>query len=228
MGKDETRSTNLISDVPASKDEFGSHDRIAKAIVQLLRTESGGKTIGLQGTWGSGKSTVVNLVKEELDRDREKKQGEVAVVIVDAWAHQGDPLRRTFLERVIDGLDWIKDKEKWQQSLNKISRGGKLRRDNNASAPHEGGSGVRLAATVCACWSGFPAIWPRRWISIQHQSEAVSELEVLSWAVALSSACSMDVLRIPPSLCEGGQVEHRVVAAPVCQGDTAVPPDKDC
>ena len=92
--------TQLIPDTPAEVDAFGPHERVAKAIAELVRSEAGGKMIGLEGGWGSGKSTAVNLLKKELESDPN-----VAVAVFDAWAHQGDPLRRTFLERLIAEMD---------------------------------------------------------------------------------------------------------------------------
>src|SRR6266566_6074920 len=87
----------LLPDVPASEDAFGPHKRIAKAIHELITREEGARAIALVGTWGGGKSTVINLLKQEADQY-------LAVFIFDAWAHESDPLRRTFLERLIGYL----------------------------------------------------------------------------------------------------------------------------
>jgi ABC-type transport system involved in cytochrome bd biosynthesis fused ATPase/permease subunit len=55
--------TILIDDKPASFDEFeGAHEKVAKAISDLIIFEEGGKSIALTGSWGSGKSTVVELI----------------------------------------------------------------------------------------------------------------------------------------------------------------------
>ncbi len=97
--------TVLLSDEPASKDEFGSHQRLANALANLIKTEEGGKSIALEGPWGSGKSTVVRLLTDQFSED-----SDTVILTFDAWAHQGDPLRRTFLEILIDRLKggWIK------------------------------------------------------------------------------------------------------------------------
>lgn len=99
-------SVNLLVDTPAIKDEFGTHERIAEAIASAIKSEDGGITIGLEGGWGSGKSTVINLVKKKISINENKN---ATIVLFDAWAHQGDPLRRTFLETVISHLQ----NEKW-------------------------------------------------------------------------------------------------------------------
>jgi hypothetical protein len=92
-GSLETKETKLIRDTPASLDSFGAHGRVASAISNMINTEDGGIAISLEGTWGSGKSTVVNL----LD-----KQTTEQLFIFDAWSHEGDPLRRVFIESLIE------------------------------------------------------------------------------------------------------------------------------
>ena len=102
--------TQLLSDSPAEEDAFGSHKNVAKTIAKLIDEENGGKSIALTGSWGSGKSTVVDMLKKELDSS-------IGLFVFDAWAHEGDPLRRTFLEQLIDFLtekEWI-DNEKWEK-----------------------------------------------------------------------------------------------------------------
>src|SRR6266566_3087986 len=100
---------HLVPDEPSASDDFDAkaHDQVAQSIAALVRNEPGGKVIGLEGLWGSGKSTVVRLVRQHLTT--EKASGhpriETRVVVFDAWAHQGDPLRRTFLEAVITELE---------------------------------------------------------------------------------------------------------------------------
>ncbi len=98
----------LLPDEPADEDEFEAkaHNSVAKALAHLIENEPGGKVIGLEGSWGSGKSTIVRLLCKHLEG------GKTRVVIFDAWGHQGDPLRRSFLEAVIDELEraeWLPD-----------------------------------------------------------------------------------------------------------------------
>ncbi len=111
--------TKLIRDSPASSDSFGSHDRVANAISHMINNEEGGIAIALEGTWGSGKSTVVKLLDSQTTDN---------LFIFDAWAHEGDPLRRVFIESLIDfclpQMD-SKNKKKWsdkRDTLTKIIR----------------------------------------------------------------------------------------------------------
>lgn len=118
--------TVLLRDKPASRDGFatsenecGPFERVADAIARLVETEPGGRMIGLEGHWGAGKSTVVQLVADRFRR-REKFH---AVVAFDAWAHEGDPLRRTFLEAVVAGMrtaNWC-DKQKWDDRVDQLA-----------------------------------------------------------------------------------------------------------
>jgi hypothetical protein len=116
--------TRLIPDNPATQDNFSTHDttsphkKVAAAIAELIRSdEAGGKSIGLEGGWGSGKTTIVTLLMDELTKTPNYK-----VILFDAWAHEGDPLRRTFLENLIEQLtegaeagdNWVK-KYDWDE-----------------------------------------------------------------------------------------------------------------
>lgn len=117
--------TLLVDDSPARADAFsteedlGPHRRVAHAIVEVVSTESGGRAIGLEGSWGSGKSTVVQLVRSQLEEN-----DNFEIICFDAWAHEGDPLRRTYLETLVRRLQakkWI-EKERWDEKLGLISR----------------------------------------------------------------------------------------------------------
>jgi hypothetical protein len=86
-------------DKPAADDGFGVHGRIAKAIVEVVREQPEIKMIGLLGGWGSGKSTIVSLVKGTLATlDAET---EIRCFVYDTWLRQSEPPRRAFLEGLI-------------------------------------------------------------------------------------------------------------------------------
>lgn len=110
--------TVLLDDVPATEDAFGPHKRIADAIVSLVASEPGGRAIGVEGGWGSGKSTVISFVRNSLIADARFR-----VIMFDAWAHEGDPLRRTYLEGIVGelaGAGWIVP-EKWNKTLEELA-----------------------------------------------------------------------------------------------------------
>ena len=87
-------ATRLLPDTPADADAFGSHERVARSIAEVVETESGGKAIGLEGGWGAGKSTIVRLISQKLSHAKARTH---KIAVFDMWSHQGDPLRRTFL-----------------------------------------------------------------------------------------------------------------------------------
>lgn len=82
------KKVNFLKDIPNEKDLIGSHIPIADSIYDVILNEEGGRTIGLKGKWGSGKSTVINLLIKKINQNNHLK-----CVVYDAWAHEGDPLR---------------------------------------------------------------------------------------------------------------------------------------
>lgn len=136
--------THHEDDTPATADEFGVHDRIARTIAQVVEQTAGGKTIGLSGTWGAGKSTVVRLL-QQIYADRRDTR---LIWTFDAWAHEGDPLRRTFLESLIAALaekDWLVAKD-WNDTLGFLSKRRKV--TERHSAPRLTTMGVLVAVSV--------------------------------------------------------------------------------
>jgi len=86
--------TVVVGDVPSPSDELGgAHDRLANALADMVTEGEGGYAIGLEGQWGAGKSTVIELLSRKLPK---------TVFVFDAWAHQGDPLRRSFIEKLYE------------------------------------------------------------------------------------------------------------------------------
>jgi hypothetical protein len=81
--------------------EDKTHDKIAEMLYSLIVNERGGVTIGLEGAWGSGKSAVISILKNKINESPNK---DISLFVFDAWAHEGDPLRRIFLESIIEGL----------------------------------------------------------------------------------------------------------------------------
>ena len=148
--------TQLLSDEPATEDTFGGpHERLAIAITDLIRNEEGGKAIGLEGGWGAGKSTVVKLVTRKLEEDG---TGNTLVAVFDAWAHQGDPLRRTFLERIIQHVqdaDWI-NRDVWDECIEHLTK--RRREETQRVIPQITRYGIAFALSLLAIPTGSALI----------------------------------------------------------------------
>lgn len=110
MSNYKTIKFKVLSDNCSAEDylEDRTHERIADKLYEIISAESSeGMTVGLEGEWGAGKSTVIRLLQEKLKVERQYK---TFVFYIDAWEHEGDHLRRVFLEMLIARL------QKWSQT----------------------------------------------------------------------------------------------------------------
>ncbi len=148
MARDkETCPTVLLSDEPTQVDAFG-HAKVAAAIADMVVNERGGKCIGLTGPWGSGKSSVVELLRKALGANG--TTGGISVFVFDAWAHQGDPLRRTFLEQLINHLvelGWLA-RDPWTKRREELAR--RIQVTTTTNTPVLRPLGVVLGLTLLA------------------------------------------------------------------------------
>jgi hypothetical protein len=110
----------FLKDEPAAEDSFGAHHRVAKAIAGVIRTHPDAKIIGVLGPWGSGKSTVVKEVEREFAASPSLK---TLFFTYDAWQHQSDPVRRSFLETFIHYLitKELVSEQKWRERSKELS-----------------------------------------------------------------------------------------------------------
>lgn len=114
---DKKPTVRVLTDKVADKDELGSHQRIADSVAGLIESDQSGKCVALTGSWGSGKSSVVGLMRQKL-------ASTTTLFLFDAWAHERDPLHRSFLEQMIDFLydqKWIKGTE-WSDKKDELSK----------------------------------------------------------------------------------------------------------
>lgn len=117
MSKDQQKEMlypRIVSTAPCKDDWFEgqSHRRIANKIADVILDDNQKGIIGIDGGWGSGKSNLVALTEDAIDKriaeeDKGKSKDEkrkYVFVTFDAWAHHTDYLRRSLLEEFIKSL----------------------------------------------------------------------------------------------------------------------------
>ena len=91
----------FLKDEPVDKNHESyfdfAHEAISVTLAQIINNESSPQTIGLFGSWGTGKSTVIRMLGQE-------KELAGKVFTLDVWKYQGDALRRAFLLQLADFL----------------------------------------------------------------------------------------------------------------------------
>lgn len=111
----------IIPNRPNDTDAFsGAHCHIAVSLHNLILNNKDSVVVGLDGKRGSGKSTIVQIIRKSFENNNNVK-----IVSIDAWAHGGNHLRRACLETLADELQsedetndsWIDKKwaERFQQ-----------------------------------------------------------------------------------------------------------------
>ena len=111
----------IIQDEPSNKDLFhgGGHERTAHSLSKaIVEFDEGDSAIGLDGSWGSGKSSVVEMAARKLTEKNENRKKSYHFFTFDIWKSQGSGFRRSYLEHFIT---WAK-----QTFPNKSSELGKI------------------------------------------------------------------------------------------------------
>lgn len=153
MNNDNAPLFNILADDPTDKDAFGSHQKVAEAISSLVTNEEKGKSIALVGDWGSGKSSVVEMLRGII------KQRDIAHLFVfDAWAHKGDSIRRAFLEKLIDHFSDFTNfpKREWEKVKMVLSKRYEETTIDNTLEPTKWG--IALAISLLAVPFGLTLI----------------------------------------------------------------------
>lgn len=86
-------SYKFFSDRPKDKDSIGTHEPIAKTIIELIRSNiTKPFVIGLFGNWGVGKSSIVEMLQR-------LSGNEIKFVIIDAWRKDKENFIRHFIKK---------------------------------------------------------------------------------------------------------------------------------
>ena len=101
---------SLATDTPIKDSERDLIGRapFAERLADILKSAAGPESlvIGLYGSWGSGKTSVINLVENELSRKDDDGKADVSIVRFDPWNYlTAEQLLAQFLKEVGDSLD---------------------------------------------------------------------------------------------------------------------------
>src|SRR5258705_3516217 len=107
----------FIDDYPLGNDQLEDkpQEKIANDILDFFSKNPDKKrrVIGLDGEWGAGKSNIIEIIKK-------KAESNYYVFTFDAWGHQEDLTRRSFLEELVeDAIDNKKLSNNWTDKLEK-------------------------------------------------------------------------------------------------------------
>ncbi|ULJ59690.1 KAP family P-loop NTPase fold protein [Wielerella bovis] len=126
-----------------SKEDYLNFGEVSQIVTEILETDAMlPVSIGIFGNWGAGKSSLLNLIEQQINQD------EWIVIKFDAWLYQGfDDARAALLEVIASHLVQAakNDETIWKKSKNLFARI----------------DGLRLAGLVAegvALAAGFPAV----------------------------------------------------------------------
>lgn len=107
------KNYHFIPNSPIGEDKFEgqSQEKIANVLVDILNDENF-QIIGIDGTWGTGKSNLVEIVNKKLPMHK--------FFIYDVWGHQEDEQRRAILIELTESLSKesiVKNNLNWENKL---------------------------------------------------------------------------------------------------------------
>lgn len=106
----------ILIDEPSRQDLFQGkgHQKTAEALaLAISEFQSQDRAIGLDGPWGCGKSSIVEIAEKSLAENTSSGSTNFHFFTFDIWKSQGTAFRRTFLEHL---LDWSKQKFKKKEA----------------------------------------------------------------------------------------------------------------
>lgn len=92
-----------ISNSCGKRDELSNqpHESVARSLYDLItdHKEIIHPIIGLEGSWGSGKSQVINILERIIEDEKQKEN--FCFITYDIWGSQEDLTRRSFLDSIL-------------------------------------------------------------------------------------------------------------------------------
>lgn len=100
MGTESFKSLLTLNDLPISRaedDKLGVYN-YAKSLARFIYCTDGPFTIAIQGEWGCGKTSLMNLVYQELIN---KQNSTYIGITINVWELCLDMSRNNFIDEVI-------------------------------------------------------------------------------------------------------------------------------
>jgi len=108
----------FLSNTPIGDDLFEgkSQNKIADVVASVIQ-DNNFQIIGIDGSWGTGKSNLVEIIKKKLSNHH--------FFIYDVWGHQEDEQRKAILVELTEYIscekrNLITNKTKWKDKLKKL------------------------------------------------------------------------------------------------------------
>lgn len=82
----------LISDNPSDTDTIGIFKSSVNALIKLIKNEdtSPPVSIAINGSWGSGKSSLMSMIKKQLEQDNEEGKGKYLTIWFNVWHFESE------------------------------------------------------------------------------------------------------------------------------------------
>ena len=97
MSEENNKKMYLSDSAKMTVDAFGVHSEISNTLYDTIKNHKIPEesfTIGLFGSWGSGKSFIINKLKEKIKQENDKN---TILLWLDVWKYTGHPLLRNIL-----------------------------------------------------------------------------------------------------------------------------------
>lgn len=121
-----TDSPQLLTDAPANAEEdllgFAPHAKRLAALIQKQIPDKASFVIGIEGEWGEGKSSFINLLKDAFPAAENDVKRPTIVDFNPWWFEGSDQLLRHFFDELLGQIDWTRgDGDKLFDSFSKLA-----------------------------------------------------------------------------------------------------------
>lgn len=182
-----------------------AHQKTAEQIAQKILGAKKSLMIGIEGSWGSGKSNLITMIEKELHKKDESKAAKAIFFNYDAWGHQNDMPRRAMLEeltsKIVQATQALKEgkREDWEGRKEKLLA--KRKKTSTKTIPKIS-MGVLVFALMTAAtpiFSELGKIGPEKWFP--WWNIAVPTLPLISGLIYVIIKYIRSDVRAPNAFC---------------------------